>query len=168
MPEIRLRVERLTSERFAPFGQAILKPDADPTSNGNGWACWFDVGRLAGTDLRIGQVVARRTSKPVAVMERHPDEEFLLPVDGPLIQVVAPAGDLDDPTGRPDVGGAVAFRIGPGEAVVVAPGVWHAAALPMNEAALYYFTGLPHPPEPGREDSPWVPFADGSVLRIKV
>ncbi len=168
MPNTTLPIERLTAERFAPFGQAIIKPGAVPTSCGTGWDCWFDVGRLADADLRIGQVVTQWTGEPVAVMERHPGEEFLLPVDGPLIQVVAPAGDLGDPTGRPDASAAVAFRIEPGEAVVVAPGVWHAAALPVAETALYYFTGLPHPPEPGREDSSWVAFRDGVVLRIEV
>ncbi|MFP6740433.1 MAG: ureidoglycolate lyase [Alphaproteobacteria bacterium] len=168
MPETKLPIEPLTPERFAPFGQAILKPGAAPTSSGDGWDCWFDVGRLAGGDLRIGQVVTRRNNAPVAVMERHPDEEFLLPVDGLLIQVVAPAGDLCDPTERPDASAAVAFRLEPGEAVVVAPSVWHAAALPVDEAALYFFTGLTHPPEPGHEDSPWVAFRDGVVLRVEV
>ena len=94
MPETKLPIERLTAERFAPFGQAIVKPGAAPTSHGKGWDCWFDVGRLAGNDLRIGQVVTRRSGEPVAVMERHPDEEFLLPVDGPLIQVVASGYEL--------------------------------------------------------------------------
>jgi hypothetical protein len=85
MYEITLPTERLTPERFASFGQAILKPGAAPTSRGVGWDCWFDVGRLAGADLRIGQVVTKRSGEPVAVMEHHPDEKFLLPVDGPLI-----------------------------------------------------------------------------------
>ena len=36
MLETSLRVERLTAERFAAFGQATLEPAAAPTSSGEG------------------------------------------------------------------------------------------------------------------------------------
>ena len=56
--------------------------------------CWFNVAELTGQDLKLGQVIARRGDGTVEAMERHPDVEFLVPVTGPLIQVVAPGRDL--------------------------------------------------------------------------
>ena len=100
-------------------------------------------------------------------MERHPDIELLMPATGPLVQVVAPGCDLADSTERPRAEEAVAFLIAPGEAVVVAPGVWHAAALPAGAEPLYWFAGLPHRPEPGREHAPWIAFAGDRVVALQ-
>ena len=166
MPSERtIRVEPLTPSRFAPYGQAILKPSDAPTSAGEGWQCWFGVGALSAPGLRLGQVVTRRGDGCVRAMERHPDEEFLLPIDGPIVQVVAIPGDLANPKDQPDANQVAAFRLEPGEAVVIAPGVWHAAAMPVAEQSLYYFAALPHPPEPGRDD-PWIPFRRGETLSV--
>jgi ureidoglycolate hydrolase len=158
----------LTREAFAPFGQAVPRPTGAPTSFGESFDCWFGVGTLHGADLRLGQVVARRPCDGrITAMERHPDIEMLMPATGPLIQVVAPGRDLGDARERPCAEEAVAFLIEPGEAVVVAPGVWHAAALPAAGETLYWFAGLPHAPEPGRQDWPWIAFAGGAGVRLQ-
>ena len=148
----------LSAEAFEPFGRAVTLPSGSPSSFGDHFDCWFNMAELTGRDLKLGQVIARRGEGIVATMERHPDIEFLLPVTGPLIQVVAPGRDLADNHEAPDAAEAIAFLLHPGEAVVVAPGVWHAAAMPVTEETLYMFAGLPHAPEPGREASPWIPF----------
>lgn len=167
MTEITLDIRPLDKDVFAPFGQAVPRPAGPPTSTGDGFDCWFGVGTLFGRDLRLGQVAARRpTGGCIAAMERHPDIELLMPATSPLVQVVAPGRDLADPQEEPDAGQAIAFLLQPGEAVVIAPGVWHAAALPACEETLYWFAGLPHAPEAGREASPWIGFAGGAVLRL--
>jgi len=156
----------LEADAFAPFGRAVALPDGPPTSAGKGFDCWFGMAELDARDLRLGQVRAFATDGTVTTMERHPDLELLIAVTGPLVQVVAPGRDLDDATEEPDADKAVAFRMEPGEAVVIAPGVWHAAALPVENETFYLFAGLPHPPEPGREASPWIGFRDGATVTL--
>ncbi|MGY8994881.1 MAG: ureidoglycolate lyase [Alphaproteobacteria bacterium] len=156
----------LTAEGFAPFGRAVPMPSGSPTSKGAGFDCWFNVAELTGQNLKLGQVVARRGDGSVRVMERHPDIELLVPITGPMIQVVAPGRDLTDATEQPRAEEAIAFVLQPGEAAVVAPGVWHSAAMPVDEETLYMFAGLPHAPEPGREASPWISFQGNRILAV--
>jgi len=157
----------LSAEAFAPFGQAVTLPAGSPSSFGEHFDCWFNMAELTGQDLKLGQVIARRGEGIVTTMERHPDVEFLLPVTGPLIQVVAPGRDIADNNEQPEAAEAIAFLLQPGEAVVVAPGVWHAAAMPVAGETLYMFAGLPQAPEPGREASPWISFAGDSAVAIR-
>jgi ureidoglycolate hydrolase len=165
---ITLPLRPLSREAFAPFGQAVPRPSGRPTSFGDTFDCWFGVGTLNGTDLRLGQVAARRPGDGrITAMERHPDIELLMPAAGPLVQVVAPGRDLADAQEQPRAEESVAFLIEPGEAVIVAPGVWHAAALPAAEETLYWFAGLPHAPEHGREASPWIAFADDAWVALE-
>ena len=161
-----LASQPLSLDAFAPFGQAVVQPAGAPSSAGKGFDCWFNVAELTGQDLKLGQVIARRGDGMVEAMERHPDVEFLVPVTGPLIQVVAPGHDLGDATEQPRADEAIAFVLQLGEAVVVAPGVWHAAAVPVGDEALYMFAGLPHAPEPGREAGPWIGWQDGEAVRV--
>lgn len=165
---ITLPLTRLTREAFAPFGQAVPVPEGPPTSFGESFDCWFGVGTLHGSNLHLGQVRARRPADGcITTMERHPDIELLMPAAGALIQVVAPGRDLADASEQPRAEEAVAFLIAPGEAVVVAPGVWHAAALPADDETLYWFAGLPHAPEKGREATPWIAFAEDAAVTLE-
>jgi hypothetical protein len=127
-------------------------PSGSPTSKGAGFDCWFNVAELTGQNLKLGQVVARRGDGSVRVMERHPDIELLVPITGPMIQVVAPGRDLTDATEQPRAEEAIAFVLQPGEAV--------------DEETLYMFAGLPHAPEPGREASPWISFQGNRILAV--
>jgi len=156
----------LSQAKFAPFGEALLKPRSPGTSAGDGWECWFDIGTLHGADMRLGQVVTEPTSAPIEVMERHPDDELLVPVTGTLLQAVAPSANVNDPADRPESTATQVFRIAPGEAIIIRAGTWHAAARPLTERCLYYFAGLPHAPEPGRDHDPWVRFANEMTVVI--
>jgi ureidoglycolate hydrolase len=166
MTPIICALQSLTAGAFEPFGRAVSQPAGNPTSRGEGFDCWFNVAELTGQNLKLGQVVAHRGDGTVTTMERHPDIEFLVPITGPMIQVVAPGRDLADATEQPRADEAIAFVLEPGEAVVVAPGVWHSAAMPVAEETLYMFAGLPHAPEPGREASPWIRFRDDRVVAV--
>lgn len=162
-----LELTPLTAEAFAPFGRAVPLPSGSPTSKGAGFDCWFNVAELTGQNMKLGQVIARRGDGLVRAMERHPDIELLVPITGPMIQVVAPGRDLADATEQPRSDEAIAFILQPGEAAVVAPGVWHSAAMPVSKETLYMFAGLPHAPEPGRETSPWIEFQDDHILAVQ-
>lgn len=168
MKEIVLRAQALSSVDFSPFGRAIGRPKAPGTSSGPGWECWFDIATLRNANMRLGQVLTQPVSGPITAMERHPDEELLLPVTGPLLQALAKPGVLDNPTQTPDIDEVVVVRIDPGEAIIINPGVWHAPAIGLEQESLYFFAALPHPPEPGREASPWISFKGRESLRIDI
>lgn len=151
-----LSVEGLSEAEFAAFGTAILEPAVEPTSHGDGFQCWFGVGTLRGHDFRLGQVVAEKPAHGITKMERHDHAEFLLPVTGPLVQVVAPAGDFSNADECPAGAAARAFLIEPGESVVIEAGTWHAAAVPVEATTLYYFAAVPD--VPGTPGGLWMPF----------
>lgn len=159
--------EPLTPESFAPYGQAILVPAGPAPKQGKDWDCWFGLGELGEMGPVVGFVKTRPTDELITTMERETKTEFLLPITGPVVQAVAVPGDLSDHSEQPDAGTVRAFRIEPGQAIIMAPGTWHWAALPAgDEEVHYYFIGEPHPPEPGREASPWVPFEQDETVHI--
>ena len=167
--EVIVRAQRLTPEAFAPYGKVVLRPTTPAPKTGSDWDCWFGVGLLPGSNLQLGQVITRPTDYRVTTMEREPTEEFLLPITGPVVQTVARPGNLSDPTEEPDASMVVAFRIEPGEAIIMSPGTWHWAAMPVHGETFYYFATVPHPPEPGRDPtSPWVPFRDRAIVRVEL
>ena len=159
--------EPLTVASFAPYGQAILPAQPPAPKRGDDWDCWFPVGTLSPGTQAAGIVTTRPTKAPITTMEREPKTEFLLPITGPLIQAVAIPGDITDHFEQPDATTVKAFIIQPGQAIIMAPGTWHWAALPVgDEEVLYYFVGEAHDPEPGREASPWIPFVDDNMVRL--
>lgn len=161
--------EELTAERFAPYGQAILFPDNPAPKRGEDWDCWLPLGRLSEGTHAVGIVTTRPTDGQITTMEREPKTEFLLPINGAVVQAVALPGDLTDHTQQPDAATVKAFIIKPGQAIIMAPGTWHWAALPLEQReVLYYFVTEPHAPEPGRESSPWVPFQYADTIRVSI
>jgi ureidoglycolate lyase len=167
-PEHVVKAEELSVEGFAPYGQAVLVPRTPAPKTGEDWDCWFGLGSFGECNPVVGIVITRLTDGVVTTMERENKVEFLLPITGPVIQAVAPPGDLSDHTQQPDAATVRAFIIRPGQAIIMAPGTWHWAALPLEGKTLYYFVGEPHPPEPGREASPWVPFQGNSRVRVQL
>ena len=161
-----LRVEQLSESGFAQFGTAIVEPTAAPTSHGDGFECWFGVGTLEGRDFRLGQVVSTKPAGGITKMERHDHAEFLLPVTGPLVQVVAPAGDFSNAQERPTGVAARAFRIEPGESVIIEAGTWHAAAVPVEASTLYYFAAVPD--VPGTPGGVWMPFDEQQCFELDI
>jgi ureidoglycolate lyase len=158
--------EELTVEAFAPYGQAVLVPRTPAPKTGEDWDCWFGLGSFGECNPVVGIVITRPMDGVVTAMERETKVEFLLPITGPVVQAVALPGDLSDHTQQPDAATVRAFILRPGQAILMAPGTWHWAALPLRTETLYYFVGEPHPPEPGRELSPWVPFYGGDSVRV--
>lgn len=161
----------LSKESFAPFGQAILGADESPNYSGGGWTSLFPAGKA---DLPKGELGWVRTTQPknllITGMERHPDPEVLWTVTEPLIQAVAPPGDLTIHTEQPISSQVKAFLILPGQVIIMSPATWHAPAFPASKEveALYYFIGVDHPREPGWEDTPWIPFSDAKAITISL
>jgi ureidoglycolate lyase len=161
--------EELTAEGFAPYGQVVLPPEPPAPKFGDDWDCWFGLADLGHMRPSVGIVRTRPSRSAITTMEREPKPEFLLPISGPVVQAVALPGDLSDHTQQPDAATVRAFIIRPGQAIAMAPGTWHWAALPLHEEeVLYYFLTEAHPPEPGREESPWVPFQNGDIVRLNL
>jgi len=158
--------EPLTGAAFAPYGIAIVAVQPPAPKTGVDWDCWFPLAALSAGQPSVGLVVTRPTQAPITAMEREPVTEMVIPVERAIVQLVALPGDLRDYTQQPDAATVRAFVVRPGQGIVMAPGTWHWAALPLEEPATYYFATEPHPPEPGREDSPWVPFGHGDTVRL--
>jgi len=159
--------EDLVPENFSLFGQAIMRPAGVAPKRGEDWDCWVPLGRLGQGDPSVGIVTTRPTDGIIRAMEREPKTEFLLPVSGPVVQVVAPRPDVPGPQSLPEADTVRAFVIWPGQAIVMAPGTWHWAAFPFrNEEVLYFFaTEIGEPAVQGAAD-PWVPFKDGNLVRV--
>ncbi len=160
--------EELTVDGFAAYGQAILLPEDPAPKKDEGWDCWFPLGTFSEGKAAVGVVTTRPTDGLITAMEREPKTEFLLPISSAVIQSVALPGDLSDHAQQPDAATVRAFIIRPGQAIVMAPGTWHWAALPLEGETPYYFVTEPHPPEPGREASPWVPFSNSDTVRVSI
>lgn len=166
--EIIVTPEPLTVESFAPYGQAILVPQPPIPKSGDNWDCWFGLGTFSKGEMVVGFVATRPTEAPITTMERETKTEFLIPITGPLIQTVAKPGNLSIHTEQPDADSVKAFIIQPGQAIIMGEGTWHWAALPLEQQeVLYYFITEPHPPEPGREASPWVPFINNDIIHLR-
>lgn len=165
--EYIIQIEDLTEEGFAPYGKAILVPANPAPKTGDDWDCWFMLGGLPAGDQQVGIVKTRPSDGRVLAMEREPAEEFLLPISGPVVQAVGLPSNLQDHTEQPRANSVRAFRVQPGQAIIMAPGTWHCAAMPAEPGeTLYYFITKPHPPEPGRGDSPWIDFVGGATVRL--
>jgi len=129
---MKIRVKRLTGTSFAPFGRVVKTPSGKPTSQAPDYKFWSDIAdyAIAGeTEIGICMVFAQK-KKQIASMERHKlTPEVLIPIDGPFILPLLLEG------GR----GPQAFRVDPGEAVVIEGAVWHGACLPVSKKQSSYF-----------------------------
>ena len=157
-----IRPEPLSAEAFRPFGQTVMPElGAEPDISGPTWDCWYPIGRVDGQrSLELGLVEARRLTGPISHMERHEGRaELVIALDLPILQVVAPVTSGSQP---PDAASVRAFIVRPGEAVVLAPGTWHAAGAPVAGDSVRYMFGLPEREE-SDVDSGWTPISDGGV-----
>jgi ureidoglycolate lyase len=126
--EALIEILELTDEAFAPFGvalgaagprdgpEAFFSPDSD---------FWhehpFDAG---GGEPEVLWVCYRSRDPHVARLEAHlVTEQAVIPLTGPIVQIVAP----DNGSGAPDVAGARAFRVVPGQGLLMRRGCWHAS-----------------------------------------
>ncbi|HEV7276720.1 MAG TPA: ureidoglycolate lyase [Devosiaceae bacterium] len=129
-----VRIEPLTREAYAPFGQVIETEGAEHFPINNGMTeRYHDLARieLAGEAARPLISIAR--GKPytlpltLRMVERHPlGSQAFHPLSGrPFLSIVCP-----DEDGRP--GTPRAFRASGGQGVNMARNVWHAVLTPLE------------------------------------
>lgn len=113
----------------------------------------------------VGFVTALAGMPLIGEMEREPGTEMIIPVSGAIVQVIA----LGDPDGRnmtqPDASTARAVLMQPGEALVMSPGVWHAAAFGLDKDASYFYVAERRKAEQSEGRLGWVEIADGVRLQ---
>lgn len=161
---VKVTVQELTAEAFAPFGQVIFPNPTDvPQGSGEGWKTWISPTEVpADRPVIFGTVLTEYRPVRFDRMERHVDTwELLYPHGGSLIQAVAAPADLDNDDAQPDPDQVQAFLIHPGQAIAMSPGTWHAPAFPVCGTTTYTFAALK------RLDGQvpvWIPFpGEGSV-----
>ncbi|SIT42010.1 Ureidoglycolate lyase [Paraburkholderia piptadeniae] len=132
-----LRIERLTREAFAPFGDVIELEGArhypinEGTTERYHDLAKVDVSTQGGRPL-INVFRAQPRSWPIDIvmMERHPlgSQAFVPLSDAPYLIVVAPAGELDPTKLR-------AFLTRGWQGVNYAKGVWHHPLLALERVS---------------------------------
>lgn len=158
-------IEPLTALAVADFGTAVLPNPARPTGTGPWWACWEGCAGLGDGQQWLGFVQAGAAPPEVTEMEREPGTELVIPVAGEIVQIVAHG--LRDAAGvdRPDGRTARAFVLRPGQALMMNPGVWHAAAFGLNASAAYFYIARRRKAEDSEGRGGWVALAEGQVLQ---
>jgi len=131
-----LRIEPLTAEGFAPFGDVIETAGRDwfPINNGSTQRfhalAQVQTGPADGTAI-ISIFRARRLEYPltIAMLERHPHgSQAFVPLRGePFLVVVAP------PAPQPDVQAIRVFRTDGRQGVNYRAGVWHHPVLALRD-----------------------------------
>ncbi|WP_345792625.1 ureidoglycolate lyase [Thauera sp. JM12B12] len=125
---LTLKVETLTREAFAPFGEVIEASDAAQhfTINAGNTERYHDLARIEpGADGRVIVSIFRGQPRTlpftVQMMERHPKaSQAFIPMSGkPYLVVVAPAGE------PPKVEDLKVFLARGDQGVNYATGVWH-------------------------------------------
>ena len=123
-----------TPENFAPYGSIAGTPFGPPTSQAADYKFWSDIAhyRIEGeTEIGICTVFEQPVPE-ITALERHlRTPEILIPIDASFVVPLL----LD---GKP-LEEAKAFRVDPGEAIVVEKGIWHGACLPVDERRSSYF-----------------------------
>ena len=132
-----MKIQKLTREAFAAFGDVITKKGAHHYPINDGTTERFhDLARIDVTDAHGKPLVSlfqgqpRRLPLEVKIMERHPlgSQAFIPLSQNPYLVLVAPRGEF---TPR----GLCAFLAQAGQGVNYAKGVWHHALVALYEVS---------------------------------
>ncbi len=138
-----VRPKHITTMNFEAFGRVVTGPKGVPTSQASDYKFWSDIAdyQIEGeTEVGICTVF-RQPKSSIAGLERHlRTPEILIPIDAPFVLPL-----LRDGVPEQEI---QAFRVDPGEAVIIGSGVWHGACLPVRRRQSSYFVifrkGTPH------------------------
>jgi ureidoglycolate lyase len=125
---MRLLLEALTAEAFAPFGRVLDGAGARPLLVNQGRATRRDLLDFAGgtgrTALARYDVAGSALPLEIALLERHRlSDQVFFGLDGATALVVVAGSEAD---GSPDLTRARAFIAGPETPFLYAAGTWHA------------------------------------------
>jgi ureidoglycolate lyase len=140
---MKLKMEDLTVESFAPFGEVITQPSRGQDAQGPGWTWWGENYTLAGgnRNYAIGYLDLQPAPLSFDWAERHMySDELLIPMGGDCLVYVGPSDYPEEPDRLPELDRFRAFRLRQGQGVLLGKGVWHGAPLaldkPLNVAVL--------------------------------
>ena len=140
---MKLKIEDLTVQAFAPFGEVIMQPTHGQDAAGPGWRWWGENHILAGGDRNyaIGYLDLQPAELVFDCAERHMhSDELLIPMGGDCLIYVGPPDDPEEPDRLPPLERFRVFRLRSGHGVLLGKGVWHGAPLaldkPLNVAVL--------------------------------
>jgi ureidoglycolate lyase len=129
---IRLPVEPLTAEAFAPYGRVVERPARPEDAAGPGWRWWAETAYLAGDGrpFGVGYLDLWPADGTFDWAERHlRTQEAVFATSADLLVYVAPADHPEDPARLPAPDRFRVFRVPPGSGVVMDRAVWHGAPL---------------------------------------
>ena len=135
---MKIKAQNLSPETFAPFGKMIDRPDKNPDGSGPGWNWWGGTALMAGDDrpFEIGYLDLSPADLRFDWAERHMrSPELLVPVDSDILVYVGPPDFPDEPARLPSQERFQVFRVRPGQAALLDPGVWHGAPLAVDQKA---------------------------------
>lgn len=128
-----LEIRRLEPEGFAPYGWMLGKPvpaahAGTPVFSNAATDFWqehvFETG--AGGEPEVLWVRYRSADRAVGNLEVHRlTQQAIVPLTGPVIQVVAASGA----DGLPDTATLAAFAVPVGQGICMRPGCWHATRI---------------------------------------
>ncbi len=128
-----LGICRLDARAFAPYGWMLGKPlpaagAGTPVFSNPATDFWqehvFDTG--AGGETEVLWVNYRNADRAVGNLEVHLlTQQAIVPLTGPVIQVVAASGA----DGLPDAATLAAFEVPVGQGICMKPGCWHATRI---------------------------------------
>lgn len=133
---MNLKIEELTVESFAPFGEVIHQPARDRDAQGPGWTWWGENHVMAGGDRNyaIGYLDLQPAELSFNWAERHMhSDELLIPMGGDCLVYVGPPEYPKEPSRLPDLEHFRVFRLRPGQGVLLGKGVWHGAPLALDK-----------------------------------
>lgn len=133
---MKLKMEELTVEGFAPFGEVIRQPARAHDAQGPGWTWWGENQVLAGGDRNyaIGYLDLQPAELSFNWAERHmQSHELLIPMGGDCLVYVGPPDYPDEPVRLPELERFRAFRLREGQGVLLGKGVWHGAPMALDK-----------------------------------
>jgi ureidoglycolate lyase len=129
---MRLQIELLTPEAFAPFGLVVDAPTSAPQASGPGWQWWGETVLMEG-DSRpygIGYLRLEPAARRFDWAERHMrSPEMIVPLGGACLVYAGPADYPEQPDRLPELDRFRVFEVREGQGVILNPGVWHGAPL---------------------------------------
>ena len=133
---MKLKIEDLTVESFAPFGEVIMQPARPQDAQGPGWTWWGENHLMSGSDRKyaIGYLDLNPAELSFNWAERHmQSDELLIPMGGDCLVYVGPADYLDEPKRLPELDRFRVFRLRQGQGVLLSKGVWHGAPMAIDK-----------------------------------
>jgi len=140
---MKLKMEDLTPDTFAPFGEVITQPARTKDASGPGWTWWGQNHVLTGGDRNyaIGYLDLQPAEPTFDWAERHMySDELLIPMGEDCLVYVGPPDHPDEPDRLPELERFRVFRLRKGQGFLLGKGVWHGAPMaldkPLNVAVL--------------------------------